>query len=70
MLNPALVTSESKAPKKTVDQVRYALMSALINLDNLGKAVPALKRDPYFKIVRYQMQCALVDDESTIPELK
>jgi hypothetical protein len=49
---------------KTVEEVREAVLCARINLDNLALMAPFLYQNAIFKLVRHQLNCALVDDES------
>lgn len=52
---------------KTVQEVREQVACADINLDNLAMMVPALKDVPMFKVVKYQLACAQVDNDDDVP---
>lgn len=52
--------------KKENEDVENLIRCALINLDNLANMLPGLSDHPFFKIVKYQMQCAVLPDAEII----
>ena len=54
---------------KTLSETREMVACARINLENLARSVPGLDKHPYYKIVQYQLRCAEVEDDSTVPVL-
>lgn len=53
---------------KSVHDLKEVLETIDVSLGTLARQIPDLTAHPTFKLIRYQLACALVDDPQEIPE--